>query len=211
MPLTSGRKGPAYRIHTERTIVRCWAPTDAPLLKEAIDSSLDHLRPWMPWAEHEPEDLPAKVERLRTYRGRFDLGQEFYYGIFDRDETMVLGGTGLHRRVGPGAFEIGYWIRASQTNRGLATEVTGALTRVAFEIEQVNRVEIHCDPANVGSLAIPRKLGYVHEATLRERFPRPDGTYRDTMIWTMLKREYPGSPAARCYVEAYDVMGGRIL
>lgn len=159
----------------------------------------------MPWAENEPEDLPAKVERLRTFRGQFDLGQEFVYGIFDRDERMVFGGTGLHRRVGLGA------IRADQINRGLATEVAGALTRVAFEVERVNRVEIHCDPGNVRSQAVPRKLGYVHEATLRERLPRPDGTYRDTMIWTMLKSEYPETQAARFSVEAFDAVGGKIL
>ena len=118
MPVTMNGRGPAYRIHTERTVLRCWDPADAPLLKEAIDASLDHLRPWMPWAENEPEDLPAKVARLRRFRAEFDLGQNFIYGIFDREERRVLGGTGLHLRVGPGALEIGYWIRADETNQG---------------------------------------------------------------------------------------------
>ncbi len=211
MPVTMNGRGPAYRIHTERTVLRCWDPADAPLLKEAIDASLDHLRPWMPWAENEPEDLPAKVARLRRFRAEFDLGQNFIYGIFDREERRVLGGTGLHLRVGPGALEIGYWIRADEIDQGLATEVAAALTRVAFEVEQVNRVEIRCDPANVRSAAVPRKLGFVHEATLRGNSPRADGTYRDTMVWALLKSEYPESPAARCVVEAFDALGHRIL
>jgi hypothetical protein len=37
-----------YRIVTERLILRCYDPTDAPLLKPAIDGSLEHLRAWMP-------------------------------------------------------------------------------------------------------------------------------------------------------------------
>jgi hypothetical protein len=45
-------KGPAYRIHTQRMVIRCWHPQDAPLLKEAIDQNLDHLRPWIPWAHN---------------------------------------------------------------------------------------------------------------------------------------------------------------
>ena len=53
--------------------------------------------------------------------------------------------------------------------QGLATEVSAALTRVAFEIDQVDRVEIHCEPQNVRSAAVPRKLGYQHEATLARR------------------------------------------
>ena len=76
-------RGPAYRIVTPRLIVRCWEPRDAPLLKEAIDSSLDHLRPWMPWARHEPQTLAEKVELLREFRGQFDLGANSVYAIFD--------------------------------------------------------------------------------------------------------------------------------
>jgi RimJ/RimL family protein N-acetyltransferase len=192
-------------------VIRCWNPSDAVLLKEAIDSSLDHLRPWMPWAEQEPTEVEAKVELLRSFRGRFDLGQDFTYGILDPDEKRVLGGTGLHTRIGQGALEIGYWIRADCINRGLATEVAAALTRVAFEVNQVNRVEIHCDPSNVRSAAVPRKLGFTHEATLRQRVPGCGGELRDEMIWTLLRSEYPESPAARCSIEAYDAIGARII
>ncbi len=48
---------PPYRIRTERLTIRCWEPRDASLLKDALDSSLDHLRPWMPWALEEPRPL----------------------------------------------------------------------------------------------------------------------------------------------------------
>jgi len=209
--VSASGKGPAYCVRTERTVIRCWNPSDAVLLKEAIDSSLGHLRPWMPWAEQEPTEVEAKVELLRSFRGRFDLGQDFTYGIFDTDEKRVLGGTGLHTRIGQGALEIGYWIRADCINRGLATEVAAGLTRVAFEVNQVNRVEIHCDPSNVRSAAVPRKLGFTHEATLRQRVPGHSGELRDDMIWTLLRSEYPESPAARCSIEAYDAIGARII
>jgi len=87
--------GPAYRIHTPRLVIRCYEPADAPLLQSAIAESLEHLLPWMPWAHDEPEPLQAKVERLRRFRGMFDLGQDFVYAILDRDEARLLGGTGL--------------------------------------------------------------------------------------------------------------------
>ena len=98
---------------TPRLVLRCWDPRDAPLLKDAIDSSLNHLRPWMPWARHEPQTLAQKVELLREFRGQFDLGADSIYGIFDAGEERVLGGTGLHPRIGTGGLEIGYWIRVS--------------------------------------------------------------------------------------------------
>jgi RimJ/RimL family protein N-acetyltransferase len=99
---------------------------------------------------------------LHKCRGKFDLGNDFVYGIFNPDETQFLGGTGLHTRPGEGAREIGYWIHKAYINQGLATEVSAALTRVAFEIEHVSRVGIHCDPKNVLSASVPIKLGYIH-------------------------------------------------
>jgi RimJ/RimL family protein N-acetyltransferase len=202
--------GPAYRIHTPRLVIRCWEPRDAPELKAAIDQSLDHLRAWMPWARQEPQPLEAKIEFLRRKRGEFDLGQDFSYGIFDRGQGEVLGSTGLHPRVGPDAREIGYWIRQDQIGRGLATEATAALTNVAFTVDRVSRVEIHCSPDNAASLAVPRKLGFQHEATLKERFPLEDGGRRDTMIWTLFAAQFGGSPAAAAKVEAFDA-AGRVL
>ncbi len=203
--------GPAYRIQTERLTLRCWEPRDAARLKEAIDSSLDHLLPWMPWAADEPQELQQKIQRLRAWRSQFDRGEDFVYGIFDREEQRVLGGSGLHTRARPGGLEIGYWIRYDSIHQGLATETAAALTRVAFEIESVHRVEIHCDPANVRSAAVPRKLGFTMEAVLRQRLALPQGGWRDTQVWTLLHEEYPGSPAARAEIVAYDAAGRSIL
>jgi RimJ/RimL family protein N-acetyltransferase len=204
---------PPYRIETERLVVRCWDPRDAPLIKEAIDSSLDHLRPWMPWAQSEPKPLAETVNLLRTFRGRFDLGEDFTYAIFSRDERQVLGGAGLHTRAGDGAFEIGYWIRASHARQGLVTEAVSALTRAGFECCEVDRIEIHVDPENVASRGVPVKLAYVEEATLRRRLPpKTTGTpRRDEVVYTMLAEDYPSSPAASCGVAAYDAAGTRLL
>lgn len=202
---------PAYRIHTRRLVLRCWEPKDAPLLQEALLASLEHLRPWMPWAQDKPGDLEARVAWLRECRGRFDSDRDYVYGIWSRDETQVLGSSGLHTRPGEGALEIGYWVQVAHINQGLAAETAAALTKVAFEVNRVQRVEIHCALDNVRSAAVPRKLGFVHEGTLRQRDWTPSGGLRDLMVWTLLAAEYPQSAAATAEVEAFDVMGRRIL
>lgn len=203
----SAATGPAYRIETGRLVLRCYQPADAPLVVAAIEASLGELRPWMPWARDEPQSLEEKVELLRLFRGNFDLGADFTYGAFDRAESALLGSTGLHTRVGPGAREIGYWVHSAHTGQGLAAEMAAAMTRVGFEIDGVRRIEIHCAPQNARSAAVARKLGYVHEGTLRERLPMGEGHYRDTMIWTLFAADYPRTPAARLPLRAFDVLG----
>jgi RimJ/RimL family protein N-acetyltransferase len=198
---------PPYCIATDRLRVRCWDPTDASRLLEALGESRTDLLPWLPWAVDEPTTLDRKVELLRTFRGRFDLGEEFVYGVFDPDETRVIGGTGFHMRVGPNAFEIGYWIRSSETRHGLATEVAGALTKVAFVLMEVDRVEIRVEPTNRASLAIPKKLGFEREALLKRRHPSVGGTMKDLVVWSMFARTYPRSPAAKLRVRAWDAAG----
>jgi RimJ/RimL family protein N-acetyltransferase len=193
-------------------VVRCYEPSDAPLLKDAVDSSIDHLVPWMPWALEEPQTLEEKTELLRRFRGQFDLGQNFVYGLFSRDESEQVGGSGFHLRVGDDAFEIGYWIRASEDGKGLATEATAALTRVGFEVCEVDRIEIHVEPENEKSARIPQKLGYVEEARLRRRlYAPPGGEPRDTIVFSMFRSDYPGTPSSSAQLEAFDARGERVL
>ena len=195
---------PPYRIRTERLVVRCWSPEDAAPLHLALTESRDHLLPWLPWAAEEPTSVERKIEMLRLFRGRFDLGEEFVYGVFDKRERRVLGGAGLHARVGPSAYEIGYWIRAGETRRGFGTEVAAALTKVAFTVLEVDRVEIRVEPTNDASLAIPKKLGFEREGTLRRRHPSMDGQLKDLVVWSLFAASYPKSPAAKTKVQAWD-------
>ncbi len=201
---------PAYRIETKRLVMRCYHPSDAQLLATAINESLEHLRPWMPWAHSEPSPLDDITKRLQRFRGEFDLGQDFIYGIFNPEETRLLGGTGLHTRVGENELEIGYWIHKDFTNQGLVTESTAALVRVAFEITRVHRIEIHCDPANMASAAVPRKLGFTHEGTLRAKTPFLD-RWSDSMIWALLEQDYPASPSSNADIKAFGSSGNKLL
>ena len=203
--------GLAYSIHTPRLILRCWHPTDANLLQREINDNLDYLRPWLDWARQEPESPEMKTERLRRFRDDFLSRRDFVYGIFGADGVRIIGGTGLVTRESQDAREIGYWISRPYANKGLATESTAALTRVAFEINGLARVEIRCDPRNTASARVAEKLGFTHRSTLYGNKTDSEGRLRDTMVWSLDAADYPGSRTSAASAAAYNRAKIRIL
>jgi len=201
--------GPTYRIRTKRLLIRCWHPQDDPMLKEAIDSNLEHLQPWMPWASKANVSLDERISWIRSCRADFDLDRDFVFGIFNPNESEVIGGAGLHTRQSSDSREIGCWIQRRYSGMGFGTEVAAALTKVAFLVDKVKRVEIRCAVENTNSAAIPKKLGFENEAILKKRVTRPDGSKSDSMVWTMFEDNFTGSIPYMAEIEAFDVIGRR--
>lgn len=145
---------------------------DAPSWKAAVDRSLEHLRPWMPWIKDEPMTLAARRNMIIEWSNEWDDGKEYPYGI--EVDGAIVGSTGLHRRGAADTLEIGYWIAVDFAGRGIVTASSRALTEVALSLEGVNAVEILHDAANAASGRIPEKIGYVLVAT-EEREPSAPG------------------------------------
>lgn len=207
----TGKAAIAYRLETERLLLRCWSPEDAPVLRQALDKSDQHLRPWIPFMKDEPRTLEQTVDWVRTHRSNFDTDQMYRYGVFLKDSGELVGENMLLSRVGPGGLELGYWTHVDFGGNGFATEATCVMIRVAFELAGVERVEIHCAPDNAASAAIPARLGFSHEATLKDRAPDTEGNDHDLMIWTLFRENYPGSKASEVRVRAYDSLQQPIL
>ena len=79
----------------------------------------------------------------------------------------MVGGAGYHGPPGvnglkkPGAVEFGYEIEPAHRGRGYATAAAERLIELAAE-RGVNQFVLSCGPQNEPSLAIIRKLGFVH-------------------------------------------------
>ena len=179
---------PPERSETARLVLRRWRAADAPLLRAAIDASLHELQQWMAWARDEPAPVDALAQRLATFEAAWDAGHDFAFGIFPPGEGEAWGSAGIHRRGGdqasePDHVEIGYWIRSDVTGRGYATETARALVDAAAGLPWASRVEIRCDPRNVRSAAVARRVGLAHARTISAHEITVDGAPRDTMVW----------------------------
>ena len=209
--------GPAYRIETERLLLRCWNPEDAPLLHTAVAESFEHLRPRIPWMKREPLSLEERVAVLRGMRSRFDRDEDFSYAVFEKGApTRVVGGVGLHLRSGPDSLEVGYWVHVAYTRRGFGAEMAAAASRVGLEVHGVSRIELNCVPDNVGSVALARSLGFRHEATLPRRFlavlpDSPPKATEDKLVFSLYAADLATARAGRYPVSAWDARGAKLL
>jgi RimJ/RimL family protein N-acetyltransferase len=138
----------------------------------------------MPWATEAAAALNTQAERSRDATKAWEDGTEYIYVLRADPGGPVVGTFGLHRRIGPGAIEIGYWLHVDALGRGYATAAVRALTTVALNLDDVDRVEIHTDKANVTSAAIPRRLGYrLDRIDLRD--PQAPAESGRLQIWVM--------------------------
>lgn len=150
---------PPERVSVESITIRRWVDADAARLHGLILANLDHLRPWVAWIAGEPLSLSERAAKIADWTRRWDDGVDFPYAITD-GSGHLLGGCGLHPRIGAAGLEIGYWVRGDRGGEGIATRAVTALTEAAFSIEGVDHVEIHHDAANVASRRVAEKNGF---------------------------------------------------
>jgi RimJ/RimL family protein N-acetyltransferase len=180
---------------TRRLLLRAWSPADAPYRKRAVDTALDTLRPWFPWAADDPRTVEAHAVLLAAYAGDFAAGRWWGYGIWrghgspgaTAGDSTLIGALGVYRArhdaARPSVRELSYWLTPDAAGRGYATEAVQAAADAALGDPGVLHLEIRIDPANDASARVPPRLGF----HLRERLTgdRTDrgGRPLDTLVW----------------------------
>ena len=179
---TTAAAAPAEEVRSPRLMLRRVHADHAGAIAAAVGMSLAELRPWMAWATREAAEPRTQLIRVAEADELWEAGSDFIYSVLLRPGPTVVGEIGLHRRVGDGGMEIGYWIDSRFAGHGIGTEAARLLTGAALALDGVSRVEIHCDEANQASAAIPRKLGYQLDRIDRID-PEAPGEMGRRMVW----------------------------
>lgn len=177
-------------FETERLLIRAPRFNDGPMLYEAVQESLQELKPWMPWAHNE---ITAEGEEgiVRRMCVNFMAREDLPLFILNKTTGAFIGGSGLHRfDWSVPRFEIGYWVRTSCRGKGYITEAVAGITNFAFEHLFAERVEIRMDDRNERSWRIAERCQFKQEGTLRNDARAEDGGLRNTRIYSMLRSEW---------------------
>jgi RimJ/RimL family protein N-acetyltransferase len=174
----------------ERVLLRPYRAGDGRALWEAVEESREQLQPWRPWENSSvsPDETEAYV---RHEMAKWILREYLSMSLWEKQTGKYLGGVGLYRiRWEVPSFQIGYWLRASAEGKGYMTEAVRLLCDCAFGTLAAQRVEIRCDRRNVRSAGIPRRLGFMHDATLQNQSRTPQGELLNDFVFFMTPDRY---------------------
>ncbi|OFW90424.1 MAG: hypothetical protein A3J37_02960 [Alphaproteobacteria bacterium RIFCSPHIGHO2_12_FULL_45_9] len=163
-------------IRTPRLMLRNVLPGDGAEMHEIKVESFDDLCKWMPWTKLGVGTVDDAEKVIRENHAKYILREDMMMAAFTHDGRLIAM-CGLHRMDWEfRSFEIGYYVRSSDHNKGYATELANALTRFAFGALEARRVIICAATANAASRRVIEKLGYELESLVKADALLPDGT-----------------------------------
>jgi RimJ/RimL family protein N-acetyltransferase len=170
---------------TERLVIRMPKPGDGQAVFEAINASIQELKPWMPFAQNNQSAQDVELN-IREAHINFLKREDLRLLVFLKKTGELVASTGLHRiDWSVPKFEIGYWINSRFSGKGYMTEAVSGITDFAFRELKARRVEIRCDVKNKKSRAIPERLDYSLEGILKnDDWSVDKSELRDTCIYS---------------------------
>ena len=164
---------------------------DTEALHAANEANREHIGRWSPFARRSFEKT---AQFVRGSVRDFQVGRGLNMILLERGR--VVGGVGLvHPSREHSSTKVGYWLVADAQGRGLMSRAVAEVVERAFDLYGFERVEIHVAADNERSRAIPERLGFRLEGTLRAGH-RVDGVAHDELIFGMLADDR-SEPAAR--------------
>ncbi|MDH0867494.1 GNAT family protein [Mitsuaria sp. GD03876] len=165
-----------------------------PLSREhlaALAEAADDGQLWQLWytSVPAPERMAAEIDRRLALR---EAGSMHPFVVFDAQGrvagmTTYMNIDATNRRVEIGST----WTRASCQRSGLNTQCKLLLLRHAFETLGCIAVEFRTHRLNQQSRRAIERLGAQLDGILRSHLRMPDGTLRDTCVYSITAAEWP--------------------
>ncbi|GAB1266977.1 GNAT family protein [Aurantivibrio infirmus] len=156
-------------------------------LYDLTEANREHLREWLPWLDFIKSSHDTK-KFIESTIAESSTGGARNYAI--KYEGVICGVAGFHEinkqhKIG----SIGYWLAQPFEGKGIISHAITEILEIGYGEFNLNKIEIHCAVGNEKSRAIPERLGFTYEATLRQS-EWLYSKYVDQAIYSMLAAEY---------------------
>lgn len=172
-------------LHTERLVLRPYAPDDAKELQRLIgDRAIADTTTNIP---HPYEDGMAE-EWISSKQESFEKG-DIHLAITHRQLVNLIGGISLKLDKPNENAELGYWIGKSYWKQGFCTEAAHAVLKYGFETLELNRIHASHMTRNPASGRVMQKIGMKHEGHRRQHWKKWD-KFEDVELYAILRSEW---------------------
>lgn len=176
-----------YHQVNQDIVLSLFEENHAQKLFNAVAANKEYLSKWMSFP-----DAIKNIEDTKTFIQKslfqFVNREGFWTGIWYKEN--LVGSIGfLYFDWKVMKTEIGYWLEEAYTNKGIMTSACRAMTEYAFADLKLNKVEIKTAADNIKSAAIPKRLGFKQEGTIRADEIIRD-TFHDRVVYGMLRSEW---------------------
>lgn len=139
---------------------------DSEQLFDLTIGSKDTLREWLPFIDF-TKTVADTENFIKSTMKQFSENNGIQAGIWY--EGNLAGVIGFHKiDWNNKSTSIGYWLGDDFVGKGLMTKSLKAFVDYALIDLGLNRVEIRAAVENNKSRAIPERLGFTHEGTIRQ-------------------------------------------
>lgn len=159
-------------------------------LREAAELDQDIWKYFPLMFDGAGEDFDLWFDRALKWQAN---NEHYPFAVIRRTDKKLLGTTrfydmaAIHKRLAIGST----WYIPDARGSLVNAEVRWLCLSHAFEIWQVNRVELITDPRNLASLAAMKLLGAVREGVIRSHLIYKDGRVRNSVLYSILREEWP--------------------
>jgi len=156
-------------------------------LFELTDRNKGYLRKWLPWLDSN-KYIQNTIDFIQYSSKQYEENNGLQLCI--RSGGGLAGMIGFHRVDWLNhSTSIGYWLAEDFQGKGIMTASCRCLLDYAFGNLGMNRVEIRCATENKRSRAVPERLGFTEEGTIRQAEWLYDH-YVDHIVYGMLREEW---------------------
>jgi ribosomal-protein-alanine N-acetyltransferase len=179
---------PFQNLETERLLLRRLDNSDInEVFALRSNSSTMQFIP-RPLVQNDEEALA----HITMINDKIDNNEGINWAITIKGNPKLIGIIG-HYRIQPQNYraEIGYMILPEFNGKGIVTEAIKVVVGYGFDEMKLNSIEAIIDPRNFASERVLQKNGFVKEAHILEN-EFFDGKFIDTVIYSLLKRNFKG-------------------
>lgn len=172
-------------LRTKRLRLRKFKPTDAAFMYKnyATDKRVTRFLTWEPYKNIEDieiflADTINQYKFMNVYHWAIDINDEIVGSI----STTAIDEKNCN-------CEIGYCIGYKYWNKGITSEALSAVINFLFIEVGLHRITAKHDIDNPASGKVMQKCNMTYEGKLREHYLRHDGTYSDSLVYSILCSE----------------------